>query len=219
MSRMLRMAERTGVGWRVWLAFFLAVFLLFAYVWLTWPVRSWLSAKAHACWTCPVFAVATNTSLLLFYFISFFFSNHAPHLPSERHEPIEPNKLLMNSLLISLMIDKRACLLDYVPTLQRPPLFLLLGFLISTILASKDGCVESWPRSSIFGLFSFLFFLSIYTSSFRSCFLYWGCGSSIRYLLSWWFMWGLQAVVLCLVRPSFFSVIFWMCIIAVWWWI
>ncbi|KAE8357329.1 hypothetical protein BDV27DRAFT_139540 [Aspergillus caelatus] len=35
MSRMLRMAERTGVGWRVWLAFFLAVFLLFAYVWLT----------------------------------------------------------------------------------------------------------------------------------------------------------------------------------------
>ncbi|OJJ44172.1 hypothetical protein ASPZODRAFT_102254 [Penicilliopsis zonata CBS 506.65] len=35
MNRMLRMAERTGVGWRVWLCFFLAVFLLFAYVWLT----------------------------------------------------------------------------------------------------------------------------------------------------------------------------------------
>ncbi|KAK1145459.1 protein transport protein bet1 [Aspergillus melleus] len=35
MNRMLRMAERTGVGWRVWLAFFLAVFLLFGYVWLT----------------------------------------------------------------------------------------------------------------------------------------------------------------------------------------
>ncbi|RAH64270.1 SNARE domain- containing protein [Aspergillus aculeatinus CBS 121060] len=35
MTRMLRMAERTGVGWRVWLAFFLAVFLLFAYVWIT----------------------------------------------------------------------------------------------------------------------------------------------------------------------------------------
>ncbi|KAA8647503.1 hypothetical protein EYZ11_012433 [Aspergillus tanneri] len=34
MNRMLRMAERTGVGWRVWLAFFLAVFLLFVYVWL-----------------------------------------------------------------------------------------------------------------------------------------------------------------------------------------
>ncbi|KAE8384421.1 hypothetical protein BDV23DRAFT_166863, partial [Aspergillus alliaceus] len=34
MNRMLRMAERTGVGWRVWLAFFLAVFLLFAYVWM-----------------------------------------------------------------------------------------------------------------------------------------------------------------------------------------
>ncbi|KAH8704249.1 SNARE complex subunit Bet1 [Talaromyces proteolyticus] len=34
MNRMLRMAERTGVGWRVWLLFFLAVFLLFAYVWL-----------------------------------------------------------------------------------------------------------------------------------------------------------------------------------------
>ncbi|KAE8145571.1 putative SNARE complex subunit [Aspergillus avenaceus] len=35
MNRMLRMAERTGVGWRVWLVFFLAVFMLFAYVWLT----------------------------------------------------------------------------------------------------------------------------------------------------------------------------------------
>ncbi|PCH07647.1 Hypothetical protein PENO1_011270 [Penicillium occitanis (nom. inval.)] len=34
MNRMLRMAERTGVGWKVWLGFFLAVFLLFAYVWL-----------------------------------------------------------------------------------------------------------------------------------------------------------------------------------------
>ncbi|KAL4898406.1 putative SNARE complex subunit [Aspergillus ambiguus] len=35
MNRMLRMAERTGVGWRVWLLFFLAVFLLFFYVWLS----------------------------------------------------------------------------------------------------------------------------------------------------------------------------------------
>ncbi|GIK02613.1 protein transport protein bet1 [Aspergillus viridinutans] len=35
MTRMLRMAERTGVGWRAWLGFFLAVFLIFAYVWLT----------------------------------------------------------------------------------------------------------------------------------------------------------------------------------------
>ncbi|PLB39194.1 SNARE domain- containing protein [Aspergillus candidus] len=34
MNRMLRMAERTGVGWRVWLLFFLAVFLIFFYVWL-----------------------------------------------------------------------------------------------------------------------------------------------------------------------------------------
>ncbi|EED15043.1 SNARE complex subunit (Bet1), putative [Talaromyces stipitatus ATCC 10500] len=34
MNRMLRMAERTGVGWKVWLGFFLAVVLLFAYVWL-----------------------------------------------------------------------------------------------------------------------------------------------------------------------------------------
>ncbi|KAL2021577.1 hypothetical protein VTK56DRAFT_7076 [Thermocarpiscus australiensis] len=34
MNRMLVMAERTGVGWRVWLAFFLAVILLFIYVWL-----------------------------------------------------------------------------------------------------------------------------------------------------------------------------------------
>ncbi|KAE8350755.1 hypothetical protein BDV28DRAFT_138524 [Aspergillus coremiiformis] len=35
MNRMLRMAQRTGVGWRVWLTFFLAVFVLFAYVWMT----------------------------------------------------------------------------------------------------------------------------------------------------------------------------------------
>ncbi|KAJ5888838.1 hypothetical protein N7495_008879 [Penicillium taxi] len=34
MKRMLRMAERTGVGWRVWLGFFFVVFLLFFYVWL-----------------------------------------------------------------------------------------------------------------------------------------------------------------------------------------
>ncbi|KAK4122904.1 v-SNARE [Parathielavia appendiculata] len=34
MNRMLIMAERTGVGWRVWLAFFLTVILLFVYVWL-----------------------------------------------------------------------------------------------------------------------------------------------------------------------------------------
>lgn len=35
MNRMLRMAERgTGIGWRAWLAFALAVFLLFAWIWL-----------------------------------------------------------------------------------------------------------------------------------------------------------------------------------------
>jgi blocked early in transport 1 len=34
MRRMLRMAERTGVGWRVWLGFFLVVWALFAWVWL-----------------------------------------------------------------------------------------------------------------------------------------------------------------------------------------
>ncbi|KAK3343743.1 SNARE domain-containing protein [Lasiosphaeria hispida] len=34
MNRMLLMAERTGVGWKVWLGFFLAVILLFTYVWL-----------------------------------------------------------------------------------------------------------------------------------------------------------------------------------------
>ncbi|KAI4130711.1 MAG: hypothetical protein LQ338_001612 [Usnochroma carphineum] len=34
MNRMLRMAERTGVGWRVWLGFFAAVSILFWYVWL-----------------------------------------------------------------------------------------------------------------------------------------------------------------------------------------
>jgi len=34
MRRMLRMAERTGVGWKVWLGFFAAVWLVFGYVWL-----------------------------------------------------------------------------------------------------------------------------------------------------------------------------------------
>jgi blocked-early-in-transport protein 1 len=34
MRRMLRMAEKTGVGWRVWLGFFAVVVLLFWYVWL-----------------------------------------------------------------------------------------------------------------------------------------------------------------------------------------
>ena len=34
MNRMLRMAEKTGVGWRVWVLFFLAVWGIFAYVWL-----------------------------------------------------------------------------------------------------------------------------------------------------------------------------------------
>ena len=34
MNRMLRMAERTGVGWRVWVGFFAAVCLLFWWVWL-----------------------------------------------------------------------------------------------------------------------------------------------------------------------------------------
>lgn len=34
MNRMLLMAERTGVGWKVWLAFFAAVGFLFFYVWL-----------------------------------------------------------------------------------------------------------------------------------------------------------------------------------------
>jgi blocked early in transport 1 len=33
MNRMLLMAERTGVGWKVWLAFFAAVGLLFFLVW------------------------------------------------------------------------------------------------------------------------------------------------------------------------------------------
>ncbi|KAK9464667.1 hypothetical protein V1512DRAFT_267880 [Lipomyces arxii] len=32
--RMMRMAERSGVGWRAWLAFFLFVFLMFVWVWL-----------------------------------------------------------------------------------------------------------------------------------------------------------------------------------------
>jgi blocked early in transport 1 len=35
MNRMLRMSERTGVGWRLWLLFFATVFALFIYVWLS----------------------------------------------------------------------------------------------------------------------------------------------------------------------------------------
>ncbi|KAI2641939.1 hypothetical protein GGS21DRAFT_281980 [Xylaria nigripes] len=34
MNRMLLMAERTGVGWKVWLAFIAAVVFIFVYVWL-----------------------------------------------------------------------------------------------------------------------------------------------------------------------------------------
>ncbi|EMC96350.1 hypothetical protein BAUCODRAFT_89239 [Baudoinia panamericana UAMH 10762] len=34
MNRMLRMADRTGIGWRIWLGFFVCIFFLFAYVWL-----------------------------------------------------------------------------------------------------------------------------------------------------------------------------------------
>ncbi|EWY80185.1 hypothetical protein IWW34DRAFT_799248 [Fusarium oxysporum f. sp. albedinis] len=34
MNRMLVMAQRTGVGWKVWLIFFAAVMMLFIYVWL-----------------------------------------------------------------------------------------------------------------------------------------------------------------------------------------
>ncbi|KAI9671216.1 MAG: protein transport protein bet1 [Caeruleum heppii] len=34
MGRMLRMAKKTGVGWRVWLGFFAAVVLVFWWVWL-----------------------------------------------------------------------------------------------------------------------------------------------------------------------------------------
>jgi len=34
MRRMLRMAERTGVGWKAWVLFFIAVWAIFAYVWL-----------------------------------------------------------------------------------------------------------------------------------------------------------------------------------------
>ena len=36
MNRMLRMAEKTGISWKVWLGFFAAVILLFWYVWLFW---------------------------------------------------------------------------------------------------------------------------------------------------------------------------------------
>jgi blocked-early-in-transport protein 1 len=32
MNRMLRMAEKTGVGWKVWVGFFFCLILLFWYV-------------------------------------------------------------------------------------------------------------------------------------------------------------------------------------------
>jgi blocked early in transport 1 len=34
MNRMMIMAQRSGIGWRVWLMFFMLVFFLFTYVWL-----------------------------------------------------------------------------------------------------------------------------------------------------------------------------------------
>lgn len=34
MNRMLVMAERSGIPWKVWLGFFAAVILIFMYVWL-----------------------------------------------------------------------------------------------------------------------------------------------------------------------------------------
>lgn len=34
MNRMLRMAQKTGVGWRIWLGFFAAVGVVFWWVWL-----------------------------------------------------------------------------------------------------------------------------------------------------------------------------------------
>jgi blocked-early-in-transport protein 1 len=34
MNRMLVMAQKTGVGWKVWLLFFAAVGFLFFYVWV-----------------------------------------------------------------------------------------------------------------------------------------------------------------------------------------
>ncbi|KAK6528643.1 protein transport protein bet1 [Orbilia ellipsospora] len=34
MNRMLRMAERTGVSWRIWILFFILVCMIFWYAWL-----------------------------------------------------------------------------------------------------------------------------------------------------------------------------------------
>ena len=34
MNRMLVMAQRSGIGWKVWLGFFAAVIFIFMYVWL-----------------------------------------------------------------------------------------------------------------------------------------------------------------------------------------
>jgi blocked-early-in-transport protein 1 len=35
MNRMLLMAQRTGIPWKIWLMFFAAVGLLFFYVWIS----------------------------------------------------------------------------------------------------------------------------------------------------------------------------------------
>ena len=35
MNRMLRMAQRSTISWKVWLGFFAVVMLMFWYVWLT----------------------------------------------------------------------------------------------------------------------------------------------------------------------------------------
>ena len=57
MNRMLRMAEKTGVGWKVWLGFFAAICVLFWYVWLFWRGTT-SGCVLHTRFTLQIFSLA-----------------------------------------------------------------------------------------------------------------------------------------------------------------
>ena len=68
MNRMLQMAERTGVGWRVWLVFFVAVIFIFAYVWVTWLYsRSPLLDERYNTWWVHLHAGMACGVYVMFY--------------------------------------------------------------------------------------------------------------------------------------------------------
>lgn len=62
MNRMLRMAESTGIGWRVWLGFFFAVFLLFFYVWIFWTYTLDVSLRRAL----ALYTMSTTPAFLVF---------------------------------------------------------------------------------------------------------------------------------------------------------